>query len=87
MSIGGTSLNSEQLLSQLQNLQQKGLGNRHLVLDSNGKASAKTLFQQFCNWFTCTPSSPKQSNELQQLQAMLERDYGSVDRRALLSLT
>jgi hypothetical protein len=86
MSIGGTPPNSDQLLSQLQGLQRQGLGDRQLTLGPSGRASTKTLFDRFCNFFTSKPSSSKQGNALQKLQAILEQDYGSVGKQVLSSL-
>ncbi|MDR2396761.1 MAG: hypothetical protein LBD69_02830 [Puniceicoccales bacterium] len=84
MSIGGTPFNSDQLLGQLQGLQRGGLGNRQLVLDSNGAISAKaSLFERFCNLFSSKPSSPQQGNAFQKFQAILEQDYRSVGQHVL----
>ncbi|MDR0392856.1 MAG: hypothetical protein LBH52_01330 [Puniceicoccales bacterium] len=76
MSIGGTPLNSDQLLSQLQGLRQQGLGDRQLALGPNGEVSASakaTPFERFCNLFSSKPSSPKQGDALQKLQTILEQ--------------
>jgi hypothetical protein len=86
MSIGGTPPKSDQLLSQLRGLRQQGLGDCQLTLGPSGRASAKTLFDRFCDFFTSKPSSPKQGDALQKLQAILEQDYGSVGKQVLSSL-
>ncbi|MDR0647044.1 MAG: hypothetical protein LBF43_01235 [Puniceicoccales bacterium] len=88
MSIGNTSSNSrsDQLLSQLQDLQQSGLGNRQLVLGPNQVSAKKTPFERFCNWFTGKPSPPRQGNALQNLKTMLEQDYGSAGKSVFSSL-
>ncbi len=80
MSIGGTPLNSDQLLGRLQDLQSSH-GSRELVLGKNGEVSAKaTPFERFCNFFTLKKSSPKQEDSFKALQTILERDYGQIGK-------
>ncbi|MDR1255283.1 MAG: hypothetical protein LBJ78_04670, partial [Puniceicoccales bacterium] len=71
----------------MKELRQQGLGDHQLVLDSDGQISAQTTpLEQFGNRFTSKPSSPQQKDAFQKLQAMLERDYGSVGRDVLSPL-